>query len=222
DTALERVKHANENMTYLDEEAKNIIKSMQIIVDIENPYKKIHELPMIIEKYNDKLVDLYEKEAEQVRPIIETHKKEVLDYLSQFDFYEELKAKYFNKFVSLTDELNEARRFSDILAMPSRSDRMKNIAITEIDVEEQRRKPTPPPVPPKVVGGDSGNDKPVVGGGSVKEPPAKVKTTRNVAKSSIVPYQPVINNKEDIEKLLESMRIRLEKELQENGEFKLI
>lgn len=222
DTALERIKHANENMTYLDEEAKNIIKSMQTIVDMESPYRKIHELPMIIEKYNDKLVNLYEKEAELVRPIIETHRKEVLDYLSKFDFYEELKSKYSNEFVSLIDELNEARRFSDILAMPSRSDRMKNICITEIDIEEQKTNPAPPPTQPINTGGNNGTSKPVNGLGSINEPPTRVKTTRNIAKSSIVPYQPVINNKEDIEKLLESMRTRLEKELEENGEFKLI
>lgn len=221
DTALDRINHANENMTYLDEEAKDIIKSMQTIVEMESPYRKIHELPMIIEKYNYKLVDLYEKESELVRPIIETHRKEVLDYLNKFNFYDEFKSKYSNKFIDLIEELNKARRFSDILAMPSRSDRMKNICITEIDTEEQRRKPEPP-IQSTSINGNNNTNESGKESGSVNESVIKVKTTRNIAKSSIVPYQPVINNKEDIERLLESIRINLEKELEKNGEFKLI
>ena len=43
-----------------------------------------------------------------------------------------------------------------------------------------------------------------------------------IAKSSIIPYQPVIKSREDIDKLIKSIEIKLEKELEEKGEFKLV
>ena len=63
DTALEKIRHANDNMDYLDEEAKNIVNSMKVIVDMDKPYNKIHELPMMIESYNEKLLK---------RPVVHT------------------------------------------------------------------------------------------------------------------------------------------------------
>lgn len=216
--AIDRIEHSKENMSYLDKEAKDIIEELAKIVDMENPYKKIHELPMMIDKYNDKLVELYEAEAKKVRPIVKSHQKEVLDYLSSFDFYDEFKTKYFQRFEMLSEELNKVRRFSDIVAIPDKSDRIKTECIKEIESEVQRRKPV------EIVDIYEVED----GGGSAalileENPPvAVVKEAKLISKSSIIPYQPVIKSKEDIDKLLKAIEIKLIKELEENEEFKLI
>lgn len=209
ETAIDRIEHSNENMSYLDEEAKELIEQMKNIVNMESPYKNIHELPIIIDKYNDKLVELYEEEAKKVRPIIKLHQKEVIDYLSKFDFYDEFKSKYFNRFETLNDELNKVRRFSDVVAIPDKSDRIKNQSIKEIDMEYKNR------MPDKVIESEEDNG----GGGSVVLTQEKAIL---IAKSSIIPYQPVIKSREDIDKLIKSIEIKLEKELEEKGEFKLV
>ena len=196
-------------MSYLDEEAKELIEQMKNIVNMESPYKKIHELPIIIDKYNDKLVELYEEEAKKVRPIIKLHQKEVIDYLSKFDFYDEFKSKYFNRFETLNDELDSVRRFSDVVAIPDKSDRIKNQSIKEIDMEYKNR------MPDKVIEPEEDNG----GGGSLVLTQDKVIL---IAKSSIIPYQPVIKSREDIDILIKAIETKLEKELEEKGEFKLV
>ena len=215
ETAIDRIEHSKENMSYLDEEAKELIEQMKKIVNMESPYKKIHELPIIIDKYNDKLVELYEEEAKKVRPIIKLHQKEVIDYLSKFDFYEEFKSEYFNRFENLNNELNSVRRFSDIVAIPDKSDRIKNQCIKEIDNEYKNRIPKGAE--------DRVND---CGGGSAvltkEDNKQEDKEAVLIAKSSIIPYQPVIKSREDIDKLIKSIEIKLEKELEEKGEFKLV
>lgn len=215
ETAIDRIEHSKENMSYLDEEAKELIEQMKKIVNMESPYKNIHELPIIIDKYNDKLVELYEEEAKKVRPIIKLHQKEVIDYLSKFDFYDEFKSKYFDKFENLNDELNKVRRFSDIVAIPDKSDRIKNQCIKEIDIEYKNRIPKGTE--------DRVND---CGGGSAvltkEDNKQEDKEAVLIAKSSIIPYQPVIKSREDIDKLIKSIEIKLEKELEEKGEFKLV
>ena len=215
ETAIDRIEHSKENMSYLDEEAKELIEQMKNIVDMESPYKKIHELPIIIDKYNDKLVELYEEEAKKVRPIIKLHQKEVIDYLSKFEFYEEFKSEYFKRFEDLNNELSSVRRFSDIVAIPDKSDRIKNQSIKEIDMEDRNR------TQENTTGDDID-----CGGGSaaltIEENPPQVKETVLIPKSSIIPYQPVIKSKEDIEVLMKSIKDKLVKELEEKGEFKLV
>lgn len=209
ETAIDRIEHSKENMSYLDEEAKELIEQMKNIVNMESPYKKIHELPIIIDKYNDKLVELYEEEAKKVRPIIKSHQEEVLNYLRKFDFYDEFKSIYFDKFENLNNELDSVRRFSDVVAIPDKSDRIKNQSIKEIDTEYKNR------MPDKVIEPEEDNG----GGGSLVLTQDKAIL---IAKSSIIPYQPVIKSREDIDKLIKSIEIKLEKELEEKGEFKLV
>ena len=215
ETAIDRIEHSKENMSYLDEEAKELIQQMKNIMNMESPYKKIHELPIIIDKYNDKLVELYESEAKKVRPIIKSHQEEVLNYLKQFDFYDEFKSKYFDRFEKLNDELDSVRRFSDIVAIPDKSDRIKNQSIKEIDMEYRNR------MPEEIL-----DDEDDCGGGRAvlvkEETKSVVKEVILIAKSSIIPYQPVIKNREDIDILIKAIETKLEKELEENGEFKLV
>ncbi len=211
DVALEKIKHANKNIDYLDEEAKNIVESMKVITSMDKPYNKIHELPMIIESYNEKLLDLYEREAELIRPVVEMYKDEVINHLEIFDFIDEIKSKYINRFDELMERLDNAKQFNDILAISQLADRTRSMSIQEInkEVEKKKAKET------KIV--DIPN--------SIEESESeiqKVKQTRLVSKTIMIPHQPVVTSIDDIEIILRDMRIRLEKEFNEKGEFKLI
>ena len=211
DVALEKIKHANKNIDYLDEEAKNIVESMKVITSMDKPYNKIHELPMIIESYNEKLLDLYEREAELIRPVVEMYKDEVINHLEIFDFIDEIKSKYINRFDELMERLDNAKQFNDILAISQLADRTRSMSIQEInkEVEKKKAKET------KIV--DIPN--------SIEESKSeiqKVKQTRLVSKTIMIPHQPVVTSIDDIEIILRDIRIRLGKEFNEKGEFKVI
>lgn len=202
DHALKTIKHADKNKEYLDEETKSIVDDMKNIVEMKKPYNKIHELPMLIEKYNDKLVELYENEAQSIEPILKNHKTEVISYLEGFDFVDEFKSKYIDKFNILIEKLRNTKEFNEILAMPQISDRAKRNCIEEIDRESAKRNKDD----------NTGNENisPVV------------KKIRKIYKSSLINSQPTISNQEDIEKLLCDIRSKLESELKNEGKFKLL
>ena len=209
DKGLSTIKHAKENMDYLDADTKSIVDGIKQVVEMDKPYNKIHELPMMIEKYNDKLVELYEGEAQAIEPTLKNHKAEVIDYLNGFDFADEFRGKYAKKFDELIDRLRNAKQFKEILAMPQLSDRTKKNCIEEIDREYARRRS-------KVdKGGDDGGDTTI-------DPPPVVKEIKKVYKTDLIVDYPVISSEEDIDKLLNNLRVKLEKELEEKGEFKLV
>ncbi|MDY2735840.1 hypothetical protein, partial [Intestinibacter sp.] len=123
-----------------------------------------------------------------------------------FDFADEFRGKYVKKFDELIDRLRNAKQFNEILAMPQLSDRTKKNCIDEIDREYDRRNETPG------------------GGGKVVDPPVTpvVKEIRKVYKSNLISDCPVISSEDNIDKLLDNLRKKLEKELKEKGEFKLV
>lgn len=93
--------------------------------------------------------------------------------------------------------------------MPQLSDRTKKNCINQIDREYARRNETHR-------GGNDGEaivDLPV---------PLVVKEIKKVYKSSLISDCPVIGSEEDIDKLLNNLRVELEKELEEKEEFKLV
>ena len=61
------------------------------------------------------------------------------------------------------------------------------------------------------------------GSGTISDPPPQpCKTIRTLYKSNLLPYQATVETEDDIEKILDDLRRKLEKELKESGEFKLI
>ncbi|MFR4671115.1 MAG: hypothetical protein ACLT69_14950 [Intestinibacter bartlettii] len=54
----------------------------------------------------------------------------------------------------------------------------------------------------------------------IKDPPV-VKEIRKVYKSNLISENSVISSQEDIDRLLNDLKNKLEKELKQNGEFKL-
>ena len=173
---------------------------------MDKPYNKIHELPMMIEKYNYKLIELYENEAKNIEPILKNHKAEVIDYLNQFDFADEFKSEYIKKFDELINKLQNAKQFNEILAMPQISKRTKESCISEIDKEQEKRN--------SKTSGDYGTD--------IINDPSVVKEIRKVYKSNLISENSVISSQKDIDRLLNDLRNKLEKELKQNGEFKLV
>ena len=92
--------------------------------------------------------------------------------------------------------------------MPQISKRTKENCISEIDKEQEKRNKN------SKTSEDDGTD-------IIKDPPV-VKEIRKVYKSNLISENSVISNQEDIDKLLNDLKNKLEKELKQNGEFKLV
>ena len=92
--------------------------------------------------------------------------------------------------------------------MPQISKRTKENCISEIDKEQEKRNKE------SKTNGDDDTD-------IIKDPPV-VKEIRKVYKSNLISENGVISSLEDIDRLLNSLRNKLEAEIKQNGEFKLI
>lgn len=99
--------------------------------------------------------------------------------------------------------------------MPQLSERTRKICMEDINKEIAKRTPPAPEQPTD--GGGKGKDD------EIKDPPpAPPKLTRTLYKSNLIPYQLTVKSDDDIEKILSDLRRKLEKELEDNGEFKLV
>ena len=92
--------------------------------------------------------------------------------------------------------------------MPQISKRTKENCISEIDKEQEKRNKDS-----KTSGGS---------GGDITNDPPEVKEIRRVSKSNLISENSVISSQEDIDRLLNYLRNKLEKELKQNGQFKLV
>ena len=92
--------------------------------------------------------------------------------------------------------------------MPQISKRTKENCISEIDKEQEKRNRN------SKTSGDDGTD-------IIKDPPV-VKEIRKVYKSNLISENSVISSQEDIERLLNNLKNKLEKELEKSGKFKLV
>ena len=92
--------------------------------------------------------------------------------------------------------------------MPQISKRNKENCISEIDKEQEKRTKES-----KTNGGDGTN--------IIKDLPL-IKEVRKVYKSNLISEKSVISSQEDIDRLLNNLKNKLEKELKQSGKFKLV
>ena len=92
--------------------------------------------------------------------------------------------------------------------MPQISKRTKENCISEIDKEQEKRNKE------SKTNGGNGTD-------IIKGPPV-VKEIRKVYKSNLISENSVISSQEDIGRLLNNLKNKLEKELKQSGKFKLV
>ena len=152
---------------------------MKKIVNDKKPYKKIKDLPVLISVYNDKMIQLLEKEAEPVKEQIESAKLEVQEELSKYDFKDEFTSKVTNNFNNLSSRVENASNFDTLAAIKGTIDSVRVKLITEI---LDRAKPPVVVTPPTTVTGKEpvpGPKPPVVNTPVTKRKSVSMKTLVN-------------------------------------------
>lgn len=215
DDAISKIKNFRDNNIYIvDNETIGVVEEMKKIVNDKKPYKKIKDLPVLISVYNDKMLKLLEKEAEPVKGQIESARLEVQEELSKYDFKDEFTAKVTNNFNNLSSRVENASNFDTLAAIKGTIDSVRVKLITEI---LDRAKPPVVVTPPTTV---TGKD-PVPG----PKPPVvntPVTKTKSVSMKTLVNGTKIIKNEDDIENVLNQLREKLKKELEEDTIITLI
>ncbi|OLS37724.1 BREX system P-loop protein BrxC [Bacillus sp. MRMR6] len=216
DNAVKRLDIFENNRSYVtDKKVREIINSIEKIVKNSKPYDNIQKLPGLYKDFDDLFVVLLEKECEPISNMIDQDLNVVMDELSKdASIKEKFSETFRNRFIDLKNRLESVNNFYEAIAMQTESDRLKVRCIDEINNEIAKRKKTivTPPIHPPVG----------PGGTTIIDPPTVYKETKTISKSTVLRGTKTIENDDDIERLLNELRLELKRELKENTIIKLV
>ncbi len=224
DNALDKLENYNENKEYIvNDEISEIIESIKSILRKKEPFNDIPTIPLLIEKYNNKVMELLEEESIPVLEFIENSRLEVIETLEGYDFKNEFINKINEEFSSLTNRTEGANSFIILSSMSDLAEKLKVKWTKNIIEEDARRKRLQDKEiekgnPEKIIVSGSGNFTTPV----VKEQPEVFVKTKTVSMRDLVKGQKIIKNDEDIEIVLESLRKKLKEQLEKDTIINLI
>ena len=193
----------DESKSYiLNEEIEKIVEEMKYILDMASPYKRIKDLPELNDKFLDLYNDILDKELEPVVKEIEKAKERVMEELVKTGLVDRFGHKYSNGFDDLIRRAEACNNVARVNGFKIEADTLKNRYLKEISEAIDI-----PPQPPTE-------------DGTEEETPPVVRPVKRRKYVSIKDINPFswwrIENKEDIDRYLQELRERLEKEMEEN------
>lgn len=204
DNALKMLSIYEGNRSYvLDPETIQVVADIERITRLQSPYSEIQNLPELVEQFIKRFGNLLEAECEPVRVDIEADRVATQEDLKPRSFADKYSGKVQGEYTALLDRLSHANNIYEAIAMRTESDRMKQRFIQSFDDEEAR-------LAAKHVE-DSHN-----------VPPKPIQKTKNVSLKTLFSGTSNISNKQDIDKLLNELRIKLEAELAEDTTIRII
>ncbi|MCG9969222.1 BREX system P-loop protein BrxC [Pelotomaculum terephthalicicum JT] len=205
DKALKMLAIYEANRSYvLDPETIKVVEDIERITRLPEPYAEIHKLPELIERFIKRFGDLLEAECEPVRTDIEADKAATLADLERRSFKERFSGKVQADFSALLDRLSHANNIYEAIAMRTESDRMKQRFMQGFDEEEARL----------------AAEQAKAGDDVFIRPP--VRKTKTVSVKTLFHGTSQISSKEDIDRLLDELRKKLEAQLEENTTIKIV
>ncbi|MEJ6952103.1 BREX system P-loop protein BrxC [Natronospora cellulosivora (SeqCode)] len=212
DQAIDTIKLYNKNETYIvNDKILKTIDELKKIVEADEPYAMIKNIPVLRDEFNNVFINLLEGKSAEQKEIIENDRQKVKDELAKHAFNDVFKNALLSRFYRLFDRLENSNTINEIIAMPQESEVIKVQCFKEIEAKEKelRRK-----------------EKEAKGIADEKEQedivtpePRKVET---VTLGNVLRGTRSIENKEDIENLLEEIKDSLMKILDEDKDIRLI
>ena len=205
--------------TYVrEQEIMDNVAQMEAIVTEKNPFSQIQKLPDMSMKFVQQYGALLEKEAEEMRPIVDDDLEKVLHTLDEKEFASVFRDKFVNAFAELKQKLDISHEIAAVKNIRLESDTLKLRCMDEITEYEEAHRPKPDPEPavdpltPPAGGGHTEPLKPLT-------PPVqpKIKKRKNVSISNVAGARTYsIETEQDIDKFLAEMKKKLLQELDEN------
>ncbi len=223
DNALDKLENYNENKEYIvNDEISEIIENIKSILRKKEPFNDIPTIPLLIEKYNNKVMELLEEESAPVLGFIENSRLEVIETLEGYDFKNEFINKINEEFSSLANRTEGANSFIILSSMSDLAEKLKVKWTKNIIEEDARRKR----LQAKEIEQGNPEKTPVSGDIKitpiVKEEPEVFVKTKTVSMRDLVKGQKIIKNDEDIDAVVESLRKKLKEQLEKDTIISLI
>ncbi|KEZ87212.1 hypothetical protein IO99_06405 [Clostridium sulfidigenes] len=136
DAAIDILNSFEENKEFIyDSEIEGLVEELYGILRMKEPYNRIPQLPPLIEKYNNRVLDLLNKDITPAIEFIKACKDEVIENLKGYDFYNEFEGKINESFENLTKKTLCSKSFSVILSMYKLGEKLKLRWLNEITLE---------------------------------------------------------------------------------------
>lgn len=141
DDALDKLNNYEDNKEYIvNDDIKAIIEEIKEILRMKRPYSKIPTIPLLIEKYNNRILELLEEESVPVKGFIEKCRKEIFETLEGYEFKDKYNSKVIDEFDNLYNRVDSASSFAVLSSMPDLAEKVKLKWIKEIVTEDERLK----------------------------------------------------------------------------------
>lgn len=199
------IKIYEESKSYiLNEDIEQIVRNIEGILHMSSPYNKIKDLPELNNDFRDKYTYILEKESEPVKNEINQSKKRVIEELDKYNFEENFRKKYIEKFNDLLERAQSVNNVAKLNGFKIEANTLKMRYLKEIakvaeEKEEEREK--------NKVKKDNNPKKPIK--------PIQKSKLKSINEINI-PLSWQIENKEDIDKYISQLKRQIEKELEEN------
>ena len=227
DSALDKLSNYEDNKEYIvNDEIKEIIDEIKEIIRMPKPYNKIPTIPLLIEKYNNKVVALLEEESVPIKGYIEKCRKEVFETLEEYEFKDKFKNSIIEEFDNLYNRIDGASSFAVLSSMSDLAEKVKLKWIKEIVTEDEKLKM----IKAKEIqlgngtagNSDNGGKQPITSLNSVDPIPEIVIKTKTLSMRELVKGQKTIKNNDDIDEVVEALRRKLREELEKDTIISLV
>ena len=225
DKAIDNLDNYEDNKEYIvNDDIKAIIEEIREILRMPKPYSNIPTIPLLIEKYNSKILSLLEEESIPVKGYIEKSRKEVFETLEGYDFKDKFKNAIIEEFDNLYNRVSTASSFAVLSSMPDLAEKVKLKWIKEILTEDERLKR----IEAKGIQIENGTS-PSYGikqsnmsSGMVNQISQVVIKTKTLSMRELVKGQKTIKNNDDIDEVVEALRKKLREELEKDTIISLV
>ncbi len=204
DKALHMLKVYEGNRSYvLDPEMIRLVEEIEHITRLSVPYPEIHKLPELIDKFMNRFGNLLEEECKPVQASIEADRDATFSDLNRRLIKDKYSEKVRIDFNALLLRLSRVNNVYEAIAMQTESDRMKQRFI-QCFVDEEARLAAQT--------ADHTDD--------VK--PKPVHRTKTVSVKALFSGTSHISSRQDIDRLLNDLRGKLEAQLEEGTTIHII
>lgn len=194
-----------ESRSYVvNENLESVIKRMETILKMSCPYNNIKELPELNSEYLIIYGKILDKELEPVKIEINESENRVMEVLEQSGLEEVFSIKFKQAFINLMEKAESCNNVAKVNSFRIEADKLKIRFLNEITKEQE-----------KIAKEEAYKKKSDTE--QIKKVVKPVKKQRNLSIKDINPSNSwQIETKEDIGKYLQNLKMRLEKEIEED------
>ena len=210
--AQEQIQMFENSKIYVrEQEIIDNVARMEAIVTAKNPFRQIQKLPDMSMRFVQQYGELLEKEAEEMRPIVEDDQRKVLHILDEKGFVSVFRDRFSSVFEELKEKLDTSNEIATVKNIRLEIDTLKLRCLDEITEYEEAHRPKVNPEP------SVNPETPSTSEGPVSPVQPKPKKRKNVSISNVAGARTYsIENEQDIDNFLAEMKEKLLNELDEN------